>query len=67
VQGFQTAIRLGGHVDGIYLAHDIRSFRAMITLQCRESRLVCSRFHYHAHWRLHSIRFTCEADDKILS
>jgi len=64
LEGFQTAIHLRGCMDGIHLARDVCAFHATVTIQCRESEPACSRFHYHAHQRLHSIRFPCEADGK---
>jgi hypothetical protein len=36
LEGFQTTVHFGGHVDRIYLAHDVQLFCATITLQCRE-------------------------------
>jgi hypothetical protein len=51
-------------MGGIHLVRDVRAFHATVTIRCRESELACSRFHYHAHKRLHSIRFPFEADGK---
>ena len=64
LEGFQTAIHLRGCMDEIYLARDVCAFHATVTIQCRELEPTCSRFHYHAHQRLHSIRFPCETDGK---
>jgi hypothetical protein len=65
VEGFQTAVRLRGWVSGIYSIRDVQTFRAMITLQCGESEVVCSWFRHHAHRWLHSIHFACKADGKF--
>lgn len=39
-------------VGEIYPAHDVQSFIVTITLRCREPESACSRFNYHAYWRL---------------
>ena len=65
LEGFHIVVCLGGRVGMIYSSHDVRSFHAMITLQCRKLKPVCSRFRYHVYRQLHFIRFVCKADNKI--
>jgi hypothetical protein len=61
----QITIHLRGYMSGIHPAYDIHAFHAMVTVRCGKLELAYSRFCYHAHLRLHYIKFACEADDKI--
>jgi hypothetical protein len=49
LEGFQTFVRLGGYIGGIYSAHDVQAFHAMVTICCKEPKSIDLRFHYHAH------------------
>jgi hypothetical protein len=53
-------------VSEIYLACNVRTFHVMITLRCRDLKLVCSRFCYHAYKWLYYVHFTCEVDYKTM-
>jgi hypothetical protein len=49
LEGVHTSICLGGCINRIYLACDVRAFRAMIAIWYEEPELRDSQFHYHAH------------------
>jgi hypothetical protein len=46
--------------------HDVGAFLEAVTVQLEELNQRDLWFHVHAHRRIHSIRFTCKADGKVL-
>jgi hypothetical protein len=63
--GIQTAIHLGGNMDDIYWARDLRAVLTALTVQCRQPEPENSWFGDHAYWRIRPIQRTCKADGKI--
>jgi hypothetical protein len=50
---------------GIHSTHDVHAFHLIVTVWCRESEPMCSRFCYNAHQRLRFVCLACEVDDTI--
>jgi len=63
--GIQTAIHLGGNMDGIYWARDLRAVLTVLTVRLRQPEPANSWFGNHAHWQIRPIQRTCKADGKI--
>jgi len=65
--GIQTAIHLGGNMDGIYWARDLRAVLTALTVRHRqpEPEPENSWFGDHSHWRIRPIQRTYKADGKI--
>ena len=63
--GIQTAIHLGGNMNGIYWARDLRAVLTALTVRRQQPESANSWFGDHAHWRIHPIQRTCKVDGKI--
>jgi len=63
--GIQTTIHLGGNMDGIYWARDLRAVLTALTVRHRQPEPENSWFGDDAHWRIHPIQRTCKTDGKI--
>ena len=63
--GIQTAIHLGGYMDGIDWAHDVWAVLTTLTVWCRQPEPENSWFSDHVHQRPRPVQCTCEADGKI--
>ena len=63
--GIQTAIHLGGNMDGIYLARDLRAVLTALTFWRRQPEPANLWFGDHAYWQIRPIQRTCKADGKI--
>jgi hypothetical protein len=63
--GIQTAIQIGGNMDNIYWARDLKAVLTMLTVWCQQPEPANSWFVDHAQWRIRPIQCTCKADGKI--
>jgi hypothetical protein len=63
--GIQTAIHIGGNMDSIYWAHDLKAVLTMLTVRRQQPEPVNLWFGDHAHWQIRPIQCTCKADGKI--
>jgi len=60
--GGNSAIHLGGNMDGIYWARDLRAVLTALTVRRQQPEPTNSWFGDHAHWRIRPIQRTCKAD-----